>query len=320
MIDKRKLMQWLEHIFRGRRGQPCSRIDLHHLHADSSAGAVEEWTIDESTRVPELAAQIIERASDDAESLGEWQKYVLFPFYGESPTPLGRYAFGIQGSPTDSFEVGQSEPPNGRGLLAQLMRHNEGCLRVTVQAVGEVVRQQTAMIEAQSKRLEVYERQQMENLTATEQLLSLQADRDLDRERAQNRERRLDAVLSHSMRLLPHVVGHLNAGRPQPAPPPTSAQPAPSSLPAPQSVATAPAASSGPSSGQPPPTPPDPAPAPPETTTAPLALVREILGSLREDQIEPLQRVLTPDQQVALFTLYERFQSSSDEASERASR
>ena len=59
-----------------------------------------------------------------------------------------------------------------------------------------------------------------------------------------------------------------------------------------------------PSTAEPPP------PAVPAASPSQGDLIRQILTSLTDEQMEPLQRVLTPDQQIALLTLYQQMQPS----------
>lgn len=211
-IDRKKLIQWLSRsILTENDDGPCRRIVLRHLIATEKTSSVEEWAASvHSKDVDQLADLIIEKAEEDAESLGGMQQYVVRAYYGDNKKPSpGRFVARVFTQTDSDEDQSSSEPANAKGQLAQQMRHNEAMMRMTVGATNEMLRAQGRMLEMVTARLEVVERGRTELLTLTEELLSHRHERDLDLAARAAKEKRTDEALGKVMLLAPAIVNKM---------------------------------------------------------------------------------------------------------------
>src|SRR5262245_12354067 len=127
MAGRHRIARWLRPLLEAVEEQRPSRIAIRHVsvndrHADVSTIAVAEETDDDALAA--LAEEIEVAIQNDADGLGGMQRYLVVALRGEAQ--LTRLPFRM--AATDEDEAGEpidSEPATSKGLLAQLMRHNE---------------------------------------------------------------------------------------------------------------------------------------------------------------------------------------------------
>ena len=331
MINERKCIAWLERQLAGRPDKPISKVMLRHLLVDESSGAVDEWVVDPQTSPRDLFNVISERAVEDVEGIGGSQKYVILPFFGDSPTPVGRFVFYLNGmaSDQDGNDIAASEPANVKGLIAQQMRHNEVLVRTLVAAQGAQMR----MVEIFAQRAETSENRRSEMIEVFEQAASLKNEREvvLAREKAKE-ERRSRLYEKAANTVMPFVGSALQ-----------NLLTAPTGAAAP----TGPSPNGSGSGGQPmaPSAPQVIGPAPQPTprvasgengsieqkvisaletgevdgvkvvktcTENQVAALKALVDSIDSETAKKLQEVLSPDAQIGLWTIYESIKQSEE--------
>ncbi len=139
----------------------CNRIVLRQMSMESTGGReVTSFSLDHmpsSSELESLVEEIMSAAQGDADGLGRHvQRYGVFVYYEKGTGSMGSLPFLLSGEGADGDDDGfeSSEPATAKGLLAQLMRHNEGNARTSTLAMGGVVREQAKIIEKLTERNE----------------------------------------------------------------------------------------------------------------------------------------------------------------------
>jgi hypothetical protein len=194
----------------GRPGLPPDRILVRHLSANDRQSDVGNLPLpgeaNTEASVIELAGRLGDLINTDAEGLGGIQRYVLIAMQGgEVVGRLPLRATGAmdetQGDPIDS------EPATARGLVAQLMRHNEANSRIVSLSMGQIV--STLLRQNERLRMVAEEAEDKRYAVAglTEQLLSAQHERDLEAKVIEER----GELIRHGLTQLKAVVPYLAA-------------------------------------------------------------------------------------------------------------
>jgi hypothetical protein len=172
--NRQRIARWLN----GLRGPDAparpDRLALRHIsggerQVDVSTFALPKDSVDDGD---DLLSRIEEALEDDAEGLGGVQKYVLLAIADGraiSRLPL-RVAAGLDEGA--GLEPMDSEPANSKGLLGQLMRHNEVQTRLLAASVGQVVTTMQRTITRLQETCERADDRRLEAVEAAEQLLS----------------------------------------------------------------------------------------------------------------------------------------------------
>jgi hypothetical protein len=152
---------------------------------------VREWPIAEGVDVDALAEEIDRRMREEARVLRGPTRYTIFGF------KLGAYDYhdrkivlieGI-GASTDMV-LGETEQPDGRGIVSQMMRHNEASARISLGQTMAIVEHYKAILHERDARIAVLE-QKLEQLGELQQeIVSMQHERNLDIIREKRADRR----------------------------------------------------------------------------------------------------------------------------------
>lgn len=217
MSDNKKLESWLTAEFCKDRpeGKPLRKFVLRTAAPGTKGSDVDDFKIDariELDEIPVWASQIMARAQDDADGRGPgtYQYVVLAMLKGEEK-PVARFTMRVAGNEDlDLDEDGTNEnAPNMKGLMSQLMRHNESYARalamMTAQQVASAVRRQ----ESAERTVERLLDERMKMYETLEQSRSQQHDRDMDLMLADSEQKRKDAVFGKIMQLMPLVVNKM---------------------------------------------------------------------------------------------------------------
>ncbi|HEY0714891.1 MAG TPA: hypothetical protein VGF45_19580 [Polyangia bacterium] len=194
----------------GHLGPPAERIVIRHLSVNDRQSDVGALALpaeaDGESGVLELAGRLGDQLTADAEGLGGGvQRYGLVALRGAEV--LGRLpirlASGADDAPGDPID---SEPATARGLIAQLMRHNEANSRIVSLSMGQIV----ATLLRQNERLRLVAEEAEDKRYAvanlSEQLLSQQHDRDLEAKMVEERAELLRHGLTQFGAVLPYVA------------------------------------------------------------------------------------------------------------------
>jgi hypothetical protein len=110
---------------------PCNKIILRHLNIEKkNQGDVGSFPIrldPESEEIDPIINAIIESAQKDADDMNQGvQNYAIYAYFPQDASYVPRKIFRVAAA-NEEFErdVNPSEPPTEKGLVSQLMRHNE---------------------------------------------------------------------------------------------------------------------------------------------------------------------------------------------------
>jgi hypothetical protein len=287
----------------GRLGPPPERIVIRHLSVNDRQSDVGALPLPAETNteasVIELAGRLGDLITTDADGLGGIQRYVLVALRGTEV--LGRLPIRTTGGSDDaSGDPIDSEPATARGLVAQLMRHNEANSRIVSLSMGQIV----ATLLRQNERLRLVAEEAEDKRYAvanlTEQLLSQQHERDLEAKLVEERGELLRHGLTQFRAVLPFVAACFRSSKSEFLRNLSQAFPVPG------------AGEGGDTGGEA--ASEDTASLPAGTSAAQRALesgasslhgddIGSLLGSLSPEQQNSILQILTPEQQMALFRL-----------------
>jgi hypothetical protein len=189
----------------GRAESEEDPVFTSELEVDGSAG--------------ELANEIVNAAMEDA---GEYykgnQKYVV-----RAENVKARCLFTLYVKPGEEDEDMEDveDLPNKKGLLSQLMRHQEKIMKVAVGTVGKITDQLMKSNREKDDRIRELEAGQVNTIKLTEELISGRHARDLELRKVANKEKRSEEVVGMLMQSAPMVLGMIaNSQAGNGAPPP----------------------------------------------------------------------------------------------------
>jgi hypothetical protein len=211
MAGRHRIARWLRPLLEADEDQRPTRVAIRHVsvndrHADVSTLAVPEDGDDEA--LASLAEEIEAAIQGDADGLGGTQRYVVVALRGDAQ--LTRLPFRVVAAEeSESGEPLDSEPATSKGLLAQLMRHNEAQNRMFMVSVGHIMSAMQRTIAQQQAMIDSVGDQRLELYAATEGLLSQRHDRELATAEAQHRVNTRSAMVQKIMNLLPLAMSYL---------------------------------------------------------------------------------------------------------------
>ncbi len=192
---------------------------LRHASKGRTGNEVESFEITEALSVDELdnlAAVIVSRAQLDADGVGPAiQRYVLVSLL-EDDKPSGRQPFRLKGNSDmdiDGDDEAGEESPNQRGLLQQLMRHNEANSRTIVQSTAAIQMSMSRQMERQERLIEKLMEDRMKSFEVIEEAMSRKHERDLEVMKENAKEQRIAFGLNKIMGLLPVALSALSKGK-----------------------------------------------------------------------------------------------------------
>ncbi len=316
-----KIRTWLTRMT---RGGETGDVLLGHLDVGGQPAQLGRWRLGEHVSEAELAqaaSEVVRVACDDADgqSAHATQQYVLVFYNEQGRVAESRLPFQVQGAMGAKFggssgEGLSTEPATEKGLVGQLMRHNEMLVRSSWAAAGHVMgaleRQVTSLM-AQNEKLAD------RNFGMTlgyEGLLSDKTQRELAADLAVHQKKASSQFFANLFALAPAVVSQLGAPRPRALPPPA---PAAASTPNTPSASPSGAAASE-AHGEPGVVPaPEPEPGMHAQDGSLLALqLRSFLATLQPEQLAAIQKALEPMQMVALGMLYQSLHAPGEDGKE----
>lgn len=222
MSAKVKLTNWLRAQFLVEReeGRPV-RFIMNHLTVSRKKTEIARF---DASRITEtqvetfcetLAGEIELKATDDAEGLGGVQRYTINCFFKNSDGSQTRYIFKVDASDGEETEDSgeyMTEPPSMKGLISQLMRHNEATMRTATMVTNHNMTLQQRIIERQAEQVEKLLSEKYDNMRTMEGVLSEQHKRKLEEmEQLSNQQFREEII--KKVALLAPVVANRIAGR-----------------------------------------------------------------------------------------------------------
>lgn len=221
-MNKSKLQTWLRNqILVARASGKVIRMDLCHLPIGSKSGH-EVQTFDcpgekpEDAWFEETVNQVEAASQNDAAAIGGTQCYALSCYREKDPEKrLNRFLFRVASEDdneetTDGFN---SEPATGKGLLTQLMRHNEASNRALVLSLSAVMSTMQRTMAVMAEQNDKLQTQRIESLEQMEEILSTKLDRELAIDREKNHNKMMGELLGELKLLGPAVVEKLTGAK-----------------------------------------------------------------------------------------------------------
>lgn len=152
----------------------------------------------------ELAREIVSAAMED---VGEYfkgtHKYVV-----RADNVRARCLFSLKVTPGEEDEDMDDieEMPNKKGLLSQMMRHQEKIMKVAVGTVGKITDQLMKNNREKDDRIKELEANQFQTIKLAEELVSGKHSRDLELRKIENREKRMSELAGVVMQGAPMVL------------------------------------------------------------------------------------------------------------------
>jgi len=186
-IDVDKFVRWYERGVAHPSLPRVTQIVVGHKNADGKTQTIDAIQFQEE--VPLIEAmdayhQLNESSTTWAENSGEGMHYfVLQMFHGKESVPWdSAFPFMMMGRSPDA-EVGEfgfsSEGPTGKGLMGQLMRHNEALQGNFMKTVEFNQRFMIHLIQQQGHRLDTMEKRHWDSVQLYEDLLDRRQEREL---------------------------------------------------------------------------------------------------------------------------------------------
>lgn len=196
-----------------------SKYVLRHAAKGRQGNEVETFEITESLTEMELenlAAVIVSRAQSDADGIGPAiQRYVLLSLGGDD-TVMGRQPFRLRGTSDldlDGDDEAGEEPANMKGLMSQLMRHNEAQARTMQMSLGSILTSQARRMESQDRLIERLMEDRLKSFEVVEEAMSRKHEREMEMESLRSKEQRTAFGLSKIMALLPVALSAFSKGK-----------------------------------------------------------------------------------------------------------
>lgn len=211
-IDRNRIGQWIRReIYREHRDGPVRRLVIRHVTTEKLAGEVfslEAPAVFDEAWIAHALTEIELAADQDAEGLGESQKYCVLAFRGEpgQERSSGRFSFRVTVVDDGESEFVTSEPATLKGLLTQQMRHTEAMMRLTVQSIGQVQAMHQRTIEEQYQQLREYSAKHLDTLHLVEGLQQRSHERQLEVQREESRSEMAREAIEKLMLLAPALI------------------------------------------------------------------------------------------------------------------
>lgn len=229
MVNRARILKHVrKHILVGQEGSTCKVITLSHLEGEGRSKPVGAWDVNAAdVNFDGLVNEIIASATEDAEGIGDSQKYLIgFYFKDQVPGSTGygaRLPFTVTVAPTfdpgdaEAGIVGSDTMGSPKAQAAQAMKFAIDLFRHVVPWSNQIMQQQQQMIQRMEAQANEHHDQQKKMMVLNEKLLSRHHRRQLKTRKLVKHEQRKDEMASMIMPLIPVVIASL-AGKPGAAP------------------------------------------------------------------------------------------------------
>ncbi len=200
-----------QQVFRT-RATPLERFSLRSAGAGSKGQEVDSFPIPSDFNGDNLGImfdEICQRAQDDANGAGsKVHRYALIAIeQGASSGP--RFQFRLRGESEDGDEEDGEEAPTEKGLLTQMMRHNETLMRMLVMTTGSAVNSMSRRLDhAEAANLELV-KQRQEGLKILEAAKTEEHDREIQLMLVAGQEDRKGLLFKKLEMLMPIVMNKI---------------------------------------------------------------------------------------------------------------
>ena len=165
-LIEQQITDWVrEHVVISKPGfGRCRKLILRHLSIENKPqGDVQAFNIpnDEGLvgEIEMIVNKIVDAAQRNANDYASgMQKYALYAYYPDDQSYVPHKIFKVSAEDeSDMGDLSPSEPPNEKGLTAQLMRHNEAIMKTAIMQstfVFQIMQRETARLSDKDERNE----------------------------------------------------------------------------------------------------------------------------------------------------------------------
>ena len=194
------------------------RFELFHTVDGEGGSRVHTISVTTPMNVQDTARDVWMMAEADSEtrSDGTPQRYTVAAFNVQDREPAYQFPFLIRPNPLNSSRLlGQStEPPTEKGVVANILRHNESLNRMLMLMTDATAGKLAAACNAKDERIADLESKMVDTFKLTQELLDKHQERELERAAAIQRAKRTDqlvgAAIAFAPALLGAIVGKIN--------------------------------------------------------------------------------------------------------------
>jgi len=148
---------------------------------EMAAGKIAEWFREdfENKDPAQLSEVVMNEAHKDAESQRGTTRYVVFAFKEGDANNFARTSFRLPGGMSHTNDDMESELPDEKGLLSQMMRHTEASFRMALSGMSEIVRGLSQQLADSNRQNNKLAQMHFQVLELGQSMLDRQAERDL---------------------------------------------------------------------------------------------------------------------------------------------
>lgn len=195
----------------------CKKIVLRQLsvgHKPQADVHTVNISSDPAFQGTEIADKVIleisNAAQDDANSMNSGvQTYAIYAYYTSNPNYVPRRIFRVAAEEEIDRDSGPSEPPNEKGLTAQLMRHLEVVSKNSLVSMGYII--QTFQKEVNEQRMQNREflKQQVDMALLVQETMNDAHKRRIEEKQAELQVSVIEGVFEHLKVVFPIIANRL---------------------------------------------------------------------------------------------------------------
>ena len=195
----------------------CKKVVIRHLNIDKKPQA-DVHTIniasDPAFEGTEIADKIISEISDHAQQDANDMKsgvqtYGLYAYYTKSINYVPRKVFRVPAEEDFEPDGGPSEPPTEKGILQQLMRHNEINSKNSLVAMGYIMQTFQKEINEQRSMNKTFMSQQVDTMLLLQETMNDHHKRRTDEKKSEMEMTVYEGIFEHLKIILPIVANKL---------------------------------------------------------------------------------------------------------------
>ncbi len=209
--NRHRIARWMQSLWAEGVETPPDKLALRHVAVSDRQNDITTFpiTAKPTDDMEALLSRIEEALENDADGLGGVQRYVLLAL--REGRPLSRLPLRVASATDDGIngEPMESEPANSKGLLAQLMRHNEVQSRMFAMSMGQVVSTMQRTIARLQETVEQADERRLAAVDVAEQMLTKQHERAALTQMVEDNRAARTATFDTVKSVMPFVVNYL---------------------------------------------------------------------------------------------------------------
>lgn len=210
MNVQRELERFLRQQLFRERSEAITAIELRHAASGSKGNIVDDFDFStvNTDNISSLVDDVISRAQSDANGMGGVQRYELHVLVTDKKIS-SRFAFRLRGDDESVDEVAGDEAASMKGLLTQLMRHNEQQNRTMMTGIGAMVQMMNRTIERDQETIENLLDERRKNWDLIDQAKGRDHEREMELMAAHRKGEREDMMFQKINTLFPVILNKI---------------------------------------------------------------------------------------------------------------